>query len=116
MARDVSRQSGQANQRPLSDAYVSTQSAKRRRITSRSKPEGSVRQVIAETLDTAIRTSGVQPVNPIEEVVREASGQSNIQASLQQNFRSNIARRLNNDPDYDASKFPLSRDFAKDSG
>lgn len=112
VSRDVSRQSGQEDQRPFSDAYVSTQSAKRRRLAAKSKPEGSAQQVIADTLETAIKTSGVQPVNPVEEVVRETSSQPSLQESLQHNFRTNVRRRIKNDPDYDSRKFPSSQDFA----
>ena len=113
MARDVNRQNSQEDQqRPFSDAYISTQTAKRRRLAAKSKPEGNVEQFIAETLDTSIRTSEVQPINPVEEVIRETSGQASLQESLRQNFQTNISRRINRDADFHPEKFPNSRDFA----
>ena len=58
VARDVNRQNDrdaiQAASRPLSDALLSTQSAKRRRLASKSKPEGNVEQLIADTLHSAM--------------------------------------------------------------
>lgn len=116
VARDINRQSSQdqRQQRPFSDAYISTQSAKRRRIASRSKPEGNAEQFIADTLTTAIRSSGVTPVNPVEDVIRETSQQASVQESLRHNFRTNVSRRINNDPDYEPKKFPFSKDFSKD--
>ena len=112
MTRDISRQNGQEDQRPFSDAYISTQTAKRRRIASKAKPEGNVEQFIADTLDTSIRTSDVQPVNPVEEVIQETSSQVGLQESLRQNFQTNISRRINSDADFQPEKFPNSRDFA----
>ena len=112
MARDVNRQNSQEDQRPFSDGYISSQTAKRRRLAGKSKPEGNVEQFIAETLDTSIRTSEVQPINPVEEVIRETSGQASLQESLRQNFQTNISRRINRDADFHPEKFPNSRDFA----
>ena len=112
VTRDINRQSGQEEQRPFSDAYISTQTAKRRRIGSKSKPEGNVEQFIADTLDASIRTSDVQPINPVEEIVRDTSSQASLQESLRHNFQTNVSRRINNDPDFHPDKFPNSRDFA----
>jgi hypothetical protein len=40
----------QISQAPFSDAYLTTQPSKRRRLIAAEKPEGSVERVIAETL------------------------------------------------------------------
>ena len=111
VARDVHRQNGQEHQRPLSDAYLSTQSAKRRRIASRNKPEGNIEQLIADTLDTAIRVTGAQPVHAVTEVIQDASKQGSIQQSLSQDVKSSLSRRLSNDPDFDTKKFPNAKKF-----
>ena len=115
VARDVHRQNGQEHQRPLSDAYLSTQSAKRRRLASKTKPEaGNIEQLIADTLDTAIRVSGAQPVHAVAEVIQEASVQGSIQQSLSQDVQISLSRRLTNDPDFDSKKFPNSKKFNSD--
>ena len=113
VTRDISRQSSQEEQRPFSDAYISTQAAKRRRLGSKSKPEGNVEQFIADTLSASIRTSDVQPINPVEEVIRDTSSQASLQESLRHNFQTNIAQRINNDHDFHSEKFPKSQDFAR---
>jgi len=109
VARDVHRQNGQEHQRPLSDAYLSTQSAKRRRLAAKSKPEGNIEQVIADTLDTAIRVSGVQPVHAVEEVIQETSRQASVQQSMSQDVKTSLSRRIANDPDFDSKKFPNAK-------
>jgi hypothetical protein len=115
IARDVQRQQQmqtQPPQGPFSDSYLSTQSAKRRKLTADNKPEGSVEQIISDTLDYAINASGVQPVDPIDVVVKEATGQTNLQQSLRNDAQAMIGRRLSRDPDYDPVKFPNSSNFA----
>lgn len=112
MARDIHRQNGLDDQGPFSDAYLTGQSTKRRRLASRNKPEGSVEQVISDTLSSAINASGVQPVHAVEEVLKDASTRGNIQQSLRNEVHSTISRRIARDPDFDSKKFPNSKDFA----
>lgn len=112
VTRDLHRQNGPDDQGPYSDAYLSTQPAKRRRLAARSKPEGSVDQVISDTLNSAINASGVQHSCPLEDILKDASSRANIQQSLRNEVRSAFSRRMNRDPDYDPKKFPNSKDFA----
>ena len=89
VSRDVTRQQNDRDNgsRPPSDALLSTQSAKRRRLASKSKPEGNVEQLIADTLHSAIRVSGAQPVHAVEEVVQETSRHDAVQQSLNQDIQ-----------------------------
>ena len=65
VSRDVSRQSNQEGQRPFSDAYLTTQAAKRRRLASNSKPSGTVSEVISDVITDAIRNTGIQPLSSV---------------------------------------------------
>ena len=65
VSRDVSRQSNQEGQRPFSDAYLTTQAAKRRRLASNSKPSGTVSEVISDVITDAIQNTGIQPLSSV---------------------------------------------------
>ena len=115
VSRDVTRQQSDRDNgsRPPSDALLSTQSAKRRRLASKSKPEGNVEQLIADTLHSAIRVSGAQPVHAVEEVVQETSRHDAVQQSLNQDIQRNMSRRVATDPDFDAKKFPIAKKLSE---
>ena len=115
VSRDVTRQQNDRDNgsRPPSDALLSTQSAKRRRLASKSKPEGNVEQLIADTLHSAIRVSGAQPVHAVEEVVQETSRHDAVQQSLNQDIQRNMSRRVATDPDFDAKKFPIAKKLSE---
>ena len=112
VSRDVNRQRDQDEQRPFSDAYLTTQSAKRRRISSKSKPSGAGGEVISDCVESAIGATGIQPLTSVEDVMKETSGQTKVKQSLRNNAREAINRRINQDPDFDAKKFPNAKDFA----
>ena len=111
VSRDVNRQTNQEGQRPFSDAYLTTQAAKRRRLASNSKPSGTVSEVISDVITDAIQNTGIQPLSPVGDVLKETSSQSKVQQSLQKDAREAINRRINQDPDLDDKKFPHAKDF-----
>ncbi len=119
VARDIQRQRQQGSheppQSPFSDAYLSTQAAKRRKIARDNKPEGPVERVVMETLEEAINASGVQPLNSTEEVSRETSKLAAVQKAARKETQSSVGRRLKKDPDFDPQKFPNSSNFTKQS-
>ena len=112
VSRDVTRQNNQEPQRPFSDAYLTTQSAKRRRLSSKHKPSGAVGEVISDVISDAINATGIQPLTSVNDVMKDTSSQPNVQQSLKNNAREEINRRINQDPDFDAKKYPNSKDFA----
>ena len=126
---------GPLQQAPFSDAYISTQPAKKRRLASEGKPEGSIEKVIKDTLKDAIRASGVQPIGSnnqqhpvmmnnstavspgsgavavIEQLLQDAASDVGVQDAVKNDTRTAIKRRLQQDPDFKPQNFPNSQDF-----
>lgn len=96
---------------PFSDAYLSTQPAKKRRISEAMKPKGSLDKVVSDTLRDAVRVSGVQPNGPLNSVSEEVAASPALQAAVKNDTRSAIKRRIEEDPDFRADHFPQSKNF-----
>ena len=102
-------------QAPFSDAYLTTQPSKRRRIISADKPEGSVERVISETLQDAISASGVEPTTSVEQAMRDATSSVGLVESVKSETRKVAKNRLDRDPDFKqiGESFPNSKTFAR---
>ncbi len=101
-----------------SDAYLSTQPAKRRKLASEGKPAGTAHDVVRENLREAIVASRVQPASSAsgaaEEIAAEAMAAPPVEESTVQDMRERIRQRLDRDPDFEAGKFPEAVLFMKD--
>ena len=123
ITRDIQAQQQIPGIAPFSDAYLSTQPAKKRRLAEARKPEGSVEKVISDTLKDAIKVSGVQPkastpgTSPgnntagISAIASDVSKDGGVQAAVKNDARGAIKRRLQQDPDFTPERFPDSKDF-----
>ena len=123
ITRDVQAQNQMPPIAPYSDAYLSTQPAKKRRLAEAKKPEGSIEKVISDTLKDAIRVSGVQPKSAQpnapgghdnaanSSIAGEVSLDGGVQAAIKNDTRGTIKRRLQQDPDFKPERFPDSHDF-----
>ena len=123
ITRDVQAQNQMPPIAPYSDAYLSTQPAKKRRLAEAKKPEGSIEKVISDTLKDAIRVSGVKPKSAQpngpggndaaanSSIAREVSLDGGVQAAIKNDTRGTIKRRLQQDPDFKPERFPDSQDF-----
>ena len=123
IARDSQTQApgGSANmeQGPFSDAYLTTQPAKRRKLAASQKPEGSMEQVIAETIQDAVQSSGVRPMlgatgaATLSDMSREVARDVNLQLGVEREAVSALKRRIKSDPDIKDEKHPNVKDFVK---
>ena len=120
ITRDVQAQNQITPMAPYSDAYLSTQPAKKRRLAEANKPEGSIEKVISDTLKDAIRVTGVQPKSAQpggndaatnSSIAGEVSVDGGVQAAIKNDTRGTIKRRLQQDPDFKPERFPDSQDF-----
>lgn len=98
-------------QAPFSDAYLTTQPAKKRRIAASRKPDGSVQDNMQRTLGDAIKVTGVRPKSTSGEVAQSALDNGQVQQSLAEGARTSIKRRLEQDKDFDPEKFPNCKEF-----
>merc|ERR1711894_162363 len=125
ITRDVQAQSQMPPMTPYSDAYLSTQPTKKRRLAEAKKPEGSIEKVISDTLKDAIRVSGVQPKSVSSgasagsssvgnsNIVSEVAKDTNVKAAIKNDTRAAIKRRIQQDPDFTQERFPDSQEFVK---
>lgn len=68
--------------------------------------------VLSDTISDAINATGIQPLTPVSDVMKDTSNQAKVQQSLKNNAREAINKRINQDPDFDAKKFPNAKNFA----
>ena len=73
---------------------------------------GNVGDVLSDTISDAINATGIQPLTPVSDVMKDTSNQAKVQQSLKNNAREAINKRINQDPDFDAKKFPNAKNFA----
>uniref|UniRef100_A0A673LW31 Large proline-rich protein BAG6 n=1 Tax=Sinocyclocheilus rhinocerous TaxID=307959 RepID=A0A673LW31_9TELE len=97
-------------QPPLSDAYLHGMPAKRRKVCGEG-PHLS----LSEAVSRAARTAGVRPVTAPDSLQGELEA-SELQEAYTQQVKSDIKKRLSDDPDYNHQRFPNThRAFSEDS-
>eukprot|EP00094_Tigriopus_californicus_P005125 TCALIF_04939-PA protein Name:"Similar to Bag6 Large proline-rich protein bag6 (Xenopus tropicalis)" AED:0.07 eAED:0.07 QI:0/0.5/0.33/0.66/1/1/3/304/1268 len=100
-------------QQPFSDAYLSTQPAKRRKLASHEKMEGSVSTVVGSTVRNAIQNAGVQPTSSIETVIREVSNHHDVTQAVTEETQRALRRSLRSNPDFSKERFPNAERLLK---
>uniref|UniRef100_A0A8C1KB33 Large proline-rich protein BAG6 n=1 Tax=Cyprinus carpio TaxID=7962 RepID=A0A8C1KB33_CYPCA len=99
------------SQPPLSDAYLHGMPAKRRKTAQGEGPHLS----LTEAVSRAARTAGVQPVTAPDSLQGELEA-AELQEAYTQQVKSDIKKRLRDDPDYNHQRFPNThRAFSEDS-
>uniref|UniRef100_A0A1Y1L7K7 Large proline-rich protein BAG6 n=1 Tax=Photinus pyralis TaxID=7054 RepID=A0A1Y1L7K7_PHOPY len=111
IARDTQRQRRQNSQPPFSDAYLSGMPSKRRKIVTNSKPQGSLPQVITESVRQAVSASGLSSVAPIETVAAAAGADLSIQTAYRNLLRSSVQSGLTNNEDFTPERFPNANNY-----
>lgn len=98
-------------QPPLSDAYLHGMPAKRRKTAQGEGPHLS----LTEAVSRAARTAGVRPVTAPDSLQGELEAPE-LQEAYAQQVKSDIKKRLSDDPDYNHQRFPnIHRAFSEDS-
>uniref|UniRef100_A0A671LY03 Large proline-rich protein BAG6 n=1 Tax=Sinocyclocheilus anshuiensis TaxID=1608454 RepID=A0A671LY03_9TELE len=107
---DMLTQRKMKSQPPLSDAYLHGMPAKRRKVCMPG-PHLS----LAEAVSRAARTAGVRPVTAPDSLQGELEAPE-LQEAYTQQVKSDIKKRLRDDPDYNHQRFPNThRAFSEDS-
>ena len=75
---------------PHSDAYLSGQPSKRRRLNSDNRPRGDVRRLIEQSLHEAMDQTGLQPVGGAAQVVEQVVASRTVQEVVEQMARENF--------------------------
>ncbi|XP_056597789.1 large proline-rich protein BAG6 isoform X2 [Triplophysa dalaica] len=97
-------------QPPLSDAYLHGMPAKRRKTGQGEGPPLS----LADAVSRAARAAGVRPVTTPDNLQGELE-EPEMQEAYTQQVRSDIKKRLSDDPDYNQQRFPNThRAFSED--
>lgn len=103
ITRDIQRQRRQSDQPPFSDAYLAGMSSKRRKIIANGKPQGTVSQVIAETVAHAAGAAGVAGA---EQIAQAAGADPTLQAAYKEEVKRSVGQQLASNPDYSPDRFP----------
>jgi len=98
---------------PYSEAYMSGQPSKRRKLNTEKKPRGDVSTIIARSLQDAIEQTGLEPSNP--GVVTEVAAAPEMQEAMELYTRQNFQDRIEGDSDFQENKerFPSAESFYK---
>jgi hypothetical protein len=113
LTRDVQRQRRQNPQAPFSDAYLSGMPTKRRKIVNSTKPQGSLPQVIAESVRRAVTASGLASVAPLEVVSQGAGDSADIQTAYRNLLRTTVQTALRDNEDFTPERFPNASTYFK---
>ncbi|XP_023665483.2 large proline-rich protein BAG6 isoform X2 [Paramormyrops kingsleyae] len=109
--QDLLSQRKMKAQPPLSDAYLHGMPAKRRKTTQGEGPHLS----LSEAVNRAARSAGVKPVTTPESLQGELD-EPELQEAYAEQVKSDIKRRLREDPDFSSQRFPNThRAFSSDS-
>ncbi|XP_078073507.1 large proline-rich protein bag6-like isoform X2 [Mustelus asterias] len=99
--QDIQTQRKMKPQPPLSDAYLSGMPAKRRKTMQGEGPQLS----LAEAVGKAAKAAGVKPVTSAESLTRDLE-KAEAQEAYRQQIQSDIQKRIREDPEYNAQRFP----------
>ncbi|CAG9767941.1 unnamed protein product [Ceutorhynchus assimilis] len=108
---DGPRQKKQNSQPPFSDAYLSGMPSKRRKLINNAKPQGSLPQVISESIQQAVTSSGLASAAPLAEVAEAASESVEIQAAFRSLLQTTVQTNLRNNEDFDPEKYPNAANY-----
>ncbi|KAI1886104.1 hypothetical protein AGOR_G00210580 [Albula goreensis] len=98
-------------QPPLSDAYLHGMPAKRRKTVQGEGPHLS----LSEAVSRAAKSAGVKPVTA-PEILQGELERPELQEAYTEQVKSDIKKRVREDPDFDTEKFPnIQRAFSLDS-
>ncbi|XP_004711756.1 large proline-rich protein BAG6 isoform X3 [Echinops telfairi] len=108
--QDIQSQRKVKPQPPLSDAYLSGMPAKRRKTMQGEGPQ----LLLSEAVSRAAKAAGARPLTSPESLSRDLEAPE-VQESYRQQLRSDIQKRLQEDPNYSPQRFPNThRAFADD--
>ncbi|XP_048376028.2 large proline-rich protein BAG6-like isoform X3 [Stegostoma tigrinum] len=99
--QDIQTQRKMKPQPPLSDAYLSGMPAKRRKTMQGEGPQLS----LADAVGKAAKAVGVKPVTSTESLARDLE-KTEAQEAYRQQIQSDIQKRIREDPEYNAERFP----------
>ncbi|KAI4897794.1 hypothetical protein NFI96_021947 [Prochilodus magdalenae] len=88
-------------QPPMSDAYLQGMPAKRRKTAQGDGPHLS----LSEAVSRAARSAGVRPVTNPDSLQGELEAPE-LQEAYTQQVKSDLKKRVNEDPDYNSQRFP----------
>ncbi|XP_066579688.1 large proline-rich protein BAG6 isoform X2 [Amia ocellicauda] len=109
--QDLQSQRKMKSQPPLSDAYLSGMPAKRRKTVQSEGPH----LTLSEAVGRAARSAGVKPVTSTDSLQGELE-RPELQEAYTEQVKSDIKKRLRDDPDYSTQRFPNThRAFSPDS-
>ncbi|XP_066144922.1 large proline-rich protein bag6-B isoform X1 [Euwallacea fornicatus] len=106
ITRDVQRQRRQNSQPSFSDSYLSGVPSKRRKVINNAKPQGSLPQVISETVRQVVTSAGLSSVAPLDAVAQAASESLDIQSAYRSLLQTTVQANLRNNEDYTPESFP----------
>jgi len=103
------------SQQPHSDAYLSGQPSKRRRLNTECKPRGQVRRMIEQSLQQAMDQTGLQPTGGAAVVMEQVVASRSVQEAVEQMTRDSFQERSRDGEttDFQAEKFKEVAKFMK---
>ena len=75
---------------PYSDAYLSGQPSKRRKLNAESKPHGDVGRLLTQSLQEAVEQTGLQPAGGVQALAESVAANSAVQDTVEQMLTNTI--------------------------
>ncbi|XP_022252816.1 large proline-rich protein BAG6-like [Limulus polyphemus] len=117
ITRDVQRQRRQAPCAPFSDAYLSGMPSKRRKMMGKNGHQNlltPVQTILPNALQRAITAAGVWPLTSLDQIRQDATQDEKLHAAYREQLKCDVQERLQNDLDYNPSRFPNADKYFKE--
>lgn len=98
---------------PYSDAYLSGQPSKRRKLNAESKPHGDVGRLLHQSLQEAVEQTGLQPAGGLQALADTVAANSAVQETVEQMLTNTIQDHSQNKDNFSGDKFPAINKFVK---
>jgi hypothetical protein len=117
ITRDAARQRRQAAPPMFSDAYLAGMPNKRRKMMSRDRQQeefADVRLALPETLRRSAQLVGARALTSADFLSRDAASDEQLCEAFRLEVSAIVRRRLADDPDYSAERFPNTEKYFKE--
>ena len=79
---------------PYSDAYLTGQPSKRRRLNAEAKPRGDVGRLLQQSMQEAVEQTGLQPTGGVQALADTVAANTAVQETVEQMLTNTIQVRL----------------------
>jgi len=98
---------------PYSDAYLTGQPSKRRRLNAEAKPRGDVGRLLQQSMQEAVEQTGLQPTGGVQALADTVAANTAVQETVEQMLTNTIQDHSQDKDNFSRDKFPAIDKFVR---